>query len=211
MSANQPLSIAIIGTGNVGRALAKGWAKAGHRILLGVRDLSNFKGKDLLDAEGDISLHSISEAVAAAEVILISAPSKAAVSIANNLGDVSGKVIIDAMNSVFAKPEGYTTTTHALEALTNTDAIVKCFNTTGFENMADPAYGNLNADMFMAGESSKAKEVAKKLALDLGFAECYDFGGRSKYELIEQFAMAWINLAIMQGEGRNIAFKVLQR
>ena len=42
------MKIAIIGTGNVGGALATRWAQAGHTIILGVRDLQNFKGKELL-------------------------------------------------------------------------------------------------------------------------------------------------------------------
>jgi predicted dinucleotide-binding enzyme len=65
--------------------------------------------------------------------------------------------------------------------------------------------------MFMAGDSSSAKEVAKQLALDCGFGSCIDFGQSDKVILLENFAMAWINLAIMQGQGRDIAFKVLRR
>ena len=42
------MKIAIIGTGNVGGALATKWAGAGHEINLGARDLENFKGKELL-------------------------------------------------------------------------------------------------------------------------------------------------------------------
>jgi hypothetical protein len=30
-------------------------------------------------------------------------------------------------------------------------------------------------------------------------------------ELLEKFALRWIYLAIMQGHGRNMAFKVLKR
>ena len=77
--------------------------------------------------------------------------------------------------------------------------------------MENPKYGDIAIDMFAAGSSVKAKEVAKKLSLDAGFAECYDFGGDDKVELLEQFALSWINLAIMQKLGRNIAFKVLKR
>ena len=43
------MQIAIIGTGNVGGALARHWANKGHQIFIGVRDLENFKGKALLD------------------------------------------------------------------------------------------------------------------------------------------------------------------
>jgi predicted dinucleotide-binding enzyme len=65
--------------------------------------------------------------------------------------------------------------------------------------------------MFVAGDSAKGKEVARQLSSDLGFAKCYDFGGDDKIPLLEQVALTWVNLAIFQKEGRNIAFKVLKR
>lgn len=88
---------------------------------------------------------------------------------------------------------------------------MKCFNTTGFENMLNPNYNGEKIDMFMAGDSDQAKAVAKRLALDAGFGSCIDFGKADKVELLEKFALSWINLAIMQGHGRNFAFKVLKR
>lgn len=107
-------------------------------------------------------------------------------------------------------PEPYKTVYHALADKTNAE-IVKCFNTTGFENMLNPLYHGEGIDMFMAGESDKAKEVAKKQALDCGFGSCIDFGKSDKVELLEKFALSWINLAIMQGLGRNLAFKIVYR
>ncbi|MGH7456222.1 MAG: hypothetical protein ACRENG_33025 [bacterium] len=95
--------------------------------------------------------------------------------------------------------------------MTKCEDVVKCFNSTGFENMANPKYGDAGIDMFMAGSSQKGKEIAKQLAKDLGFAECYDLGGDDKIALLEQFALAWINLAIMQKYGRGMAFKILRR
>ena len=204
------MHIAIIGTGNVGGALAENWAKAGHTIHLGVRDLDNFKGKELLELP-NISAQSIAGAVAASEVVLIAATPPAIFSIAEQMGNVEGKIILDAMNSVRSGPEPYANTFEALKALTKGVQLVKCFNTTGYENMANPRYGDLALDMFMAGSSEKGKQVARQLALDAGFAECYDFGGDDKAVLLEQFALAWINLAIMQGQGRGIGFKVLRR
>lgn len=89
--------------------------------------------------------------------------------------------------------------------------IVKCFNSTGFENMLNPVYHGEGIDMFMAGDSEKAKSVAKKLALDCGFGPCINFGKSDKVELLEKFALSWINLAIIQGHGRNLAFKIVNR
>lgn len=204
------MNIAIIGTGNIGTALGKSWARAGHTIALGVRDPENFKGKEMLGLE-NVSVHSIQDAVKQSDVILIAAIPPATADIVQAMGNVSGKIIIDAMNSVRSKPEGYNDTFDALRDLAKGAEVVKCFNSTGFENMGDPVYPQVHIDMFMAGDSSRGKEATRQLALDAGFAECYDFGGNDKVALLEQFALAWINLAIMQGQGRNIAFKVIRR
>lgn len=205
------LTIAIIGSGNVGGALAKKWALAGHTIILGVRDLHTFKGVDLLQIEG-IQAQLIEDAVREAQVVLLATPAPLAVPIAKQLGDVSGKVIIDAMNVVKGRgPEGYSNTADALVNTLKGAAIVKCFNTTGFNNMENTRYGSEKLDAFMCGDSAEAKELVRSLALDAEFANCYDIGGSEHFELMEQFAWFWINLAMFQGLGRNIGFKLLKR
>ncbi|MEL6251687.1 MAG: NAD(P)-binding domain-containing protein [Bacteroidota bacterium] len=203
------MKIAIFGSGNVGGALATGWAKAGHEIYLGLRDINNFKGKDLLQIDR-ISAHTISEAAEKAKVLLFATPPQVIVDIIPLLGDLSDKVVIDATNAIRLKPEPYATAYHAFADLSDGE-VVKCFNTTGFENMKDPKYGPMSLDMFMAGESDQAKKIASQLSKDAGFEQCYDFGKADKVELLEQFALSWINLAIFQGMGRGIGFKVLKR
>lgn len=205
------MKIAIIGTGNVGGALAEKWAAAGHEIFLGVRDTANFKGKELLSLQGVAALET-KAAVAAAEAILIATPAPMAVEVAGSLGDTTGKVIIDAMNIVGGRgPEGFRSTAPAILANTATRDVVKAFNTTGANNIKNSQYGVERLDAFVAGESHKGKTVARQLAHDAGFAECYDVGGNDKFELMEQFAFFWINLAMMQGLGREIGFKLLRR
>jgi len=77
--------------------------------------------------------------------------------------------------------------------------------------MQNPHYDKVSIDLFVAGDSEKGKLVASKLAMDAGFAACYSIGGNDKFELMEQFAWFWINLAMFQGQGREIAFKLLKR
>lgn len=205
------MNIAIIGTGNVGGALATKWAAKGHTILLGVKDTAHFKGEALLD-NPNTSVFPIEEAVRRAEVILIATPATAAAEVAQSLGDTTGKVIIDAMNVVMGRgPQGFSNTADAILAHTQARDVVKCFNTTGFNNMLNPTYGDTAIDMFMAGDSEKGKQLTRQLALDAGFAECYDVGGNNRFELMEQFAFFWINLAMFQGQGREIGFKLLNR
>ncbi|MCU0436449.1 MAG: NAD(P)-binding domain-containing protein [Raineya sp.] len=205
------MKIAIIGTGNVGGALATQWAKAGHQIFLGTRDLSKFEDKHLLE-NPNTSLHTLADSAKEAEVILIAVVPQASESIAAQIKPyVSGKIVIDAMNSVRTRPEGFNNSFDALKHFLPETEIVKCFNSTGFENMQNPVYKGEGIDMFVAGNSVKGKETAKKLALDAGFGACWDFGGDDKTALLEAFALSWINLAIMQGHGRDMAFKIIRR
>jgi predicted dinucleotide-binding enzyme len=106
---------------------------------------------------------------------------------------------------------GFGNTSDALLAHTQTQHVVKCFNTTGFENLQNPIYPDGAIDMFMAGDSPEGKEAARELALQLGFAACWDMGGNDRFSLMEQMAMCWINLAIIQGQGRNMAFRLVKR
>lgn len=205
------MKIAIIGTGNVGGALATQWAKAGHQIFLGTRDLSKFEDKHLLE-NPNTSLHTLADSAKEADVILIAVVPQASESIAEQIKPyISGKIVIDAMNSVRTRPEGFNNSFEAFKHFLPETDIVKCFNSTGFENMQNPVYKGEGIDMFMAGNSLKGKETAKKLALDAGFGACWDFGGDDKVALLESFALSWINLAIMQGHGRDMAFKIIRR
>jgi hypothetical protein len=54
--------------------------------------------------------------------------------------------------------------------------MVKAFNTTGWNNMADPVYLDGPIMMFIAGDDAEAKAVVTRLAEDLGF-EAVDAGG----------------------------------
>lgn len=204
------MKIAIIGSGNVGGALAQQWIKAGHTVLIGARFPLSEKNITLATKIGEDRFTSVSSAVAQCDAVLIASPPTAILDIIEGMGDVSGKVLIDATNAVRQKPEPYATVYHALVDKTGAN-VVKCFNTTGFENMLNPDYGHVRLDMFMAGDSDPAKDVAEKLAKDAGFENCYDFGGADRVELLEQFALAWINLAIFQKMGRDVGFKLVRR
>lgn len=205
------MKIAVVGAGNVGGALAGQWAKTGHEVALGVRDAQSDDVKKLIGAYPGITAMSVAAAAEKSEVILVAVPISAARDVAEQLGDVNGKVIIDATNAVMTKPAPYNTVFEFLKKETGCEDVVKCFNSTGYENMTNPRYGDVLLDMFMAGDSQRAKRTARQLARDAGFEDCHDFGGDDKVQLLEHFALSWINLAIMQKMGRHIAFKLIKR
>lgn len=204
------MKIAIIGSGNVGGALAQQFIKAGHTVLVGAKFPLSEKNIQLATKIGEDRFTAIASAVEQCEVVLIATPPTAVFDIIAEMGEVSGKVLIDATNAVRQKPSPYDTVYHALVDKTQ-GKVVKCFNSTGFENMQNPVYNGEKLDMFMAGDSEEAKQIARQLALDAGFGTCWDFGKADKVALLEQFALSWINLAIMQGHGRDIAFRLVKR
>jgi predicted dinucleotide-binding enzyme len=202
------MKIAVFGSGNVGSALAVALKKSGHEVFFGTRNQEHYKGQS---KAGGVQAYSIKDAAAMAEVWVVATPPEAIEALMELWPSPEHRTIIDSTNSIRSRPEPHTTVYHALLNRYPGAGIVKCFNSTGFENMMNPVYGDMHLDMFMAGDHGDAKQIAKKLALDAGFEECWDFGGSDKVLLLEQFALAWINLAIMQGHGRNLGMKVLRR
>ena len=73
------MKIAIIGAGNVGGTLGKGWAKKGHTVMFGVRDAANPKVAALVkEAGAGASSGSVREAAAFADVVVLTTPWDAA-------------------------------------------------------------------------------------------------------------------------------------
>jgi 8-hydroxy-5-deazaflavin:NADPH oxidoreductase len=210
------MKITVIGIGNVGGALAKRWAAAGHEIVLGVRNAASDDLKALIQSPGKWVLKDVKSSIEGTDAIVIAIPAHLTAELATSLGDLKGRVVIDTTNSVFRKPEPYRTGFEAFQKITGAE-VAKCFNSTGAENMADPFYPNafggtepIAIDMFAAGSSAKAKAIALQLSQDAGFVT-HDFGGDDKVELLEELCRIWINLAMGQGMGRGFAFKILAR
>lgn len=64
--------------------------------------------------------------------------------------------------------------------------------------------------MFIAGNDADAKAIVAQLAETLGF-DVADVGDITKARFLEPLALLWINLAVAQGQGREIALKLVRR
>lgn len=209
------MKIAMIGTGNVGRALGTSWAKKGHQVIFGSRDPGSEKIREVLAAAGsNASGAGVTEAGATAEVVVLATPWNIVQQVVESLGDLSGKIVVDAINPIgpgFQLAVGSTTSgAEQIAGWAKGARVVKAFNTTGWETMADPIYHGEPATMFICGDDAEAKTVVTKLAEDLGF-EVADTGPLSTARYLESLAMVWIHLAIVQKQGRQIAFKIVKR
>jgi predicted dinucleotide-binding enzyme len=210
------MKVAIVGTGNVGGALARGLTQAGHRVVLGVRNAADPKVSALVQrTKADVK--SPSEAAAAADIVVLALPWSAAEGAVKALGSLKGKIIIDCMNPLAMQDgklgldRGFNTS--GAEALADwiPDAhIVKTLNQVGAEMMADNENLPHRPAMFMAGNDDQAKATVSALLIDLGF-EALDAGDLTKARLLEPYAMVWINQALLRGKGRDWAFAAVKR
>jgi predicted dinucleotide-binding enzyme len=76
--------------------------------------------------------------------------------------------------------------------------------------MAQPSYGGTAITMFFAGDDAQAKRVAAQLAQEMGF-DPVDAGPLANARLLEPLALLWIYLAVKQGHGTGIAYKLIHR
>lgn len=209
------MKIAVIGTGHVGGALGIGWTRAGHEVIFGARDSNTSDAAELIaQTAGKAKLSSIGDAAATAEVVALAIPWGAVADVLQEIkATLSQKVLIDCTNPATTFPavdHSAGSGGEQVASLAKSARVVKAFNTTGFENMMNPRYGNESVTMFYAGDDSAAKQVVHRLAKDLGF-DPVDAGGLQQAHALEVLASFWGTLAYTQKMGRNIAFRLLRR
>jgi predicted dinucleotide-binding enzyme len=210
------MKIAIIGTGSVGSVLGTRWSQRGHGVTFGSRLPESEKVLELVEecAPGT-KASTAGDAIAGAEVILLAVPWPAAKATIAELGDLTGKVLIDCSNPLTADFSGIELghSTSAAEEIARWAAgahVVKAFNSASTRIMRDPAFGEHRATMFYCGDDAQAKERVRQLIADLDF-EPVDAGPLASARYLEPLAMLYIHLAFRQGWGSNCAFKILKR
>ena len=209
------MNIVIVGSGNVGSALGRGWSKAGHNVTFASRDPDGAKAADL--KKDGFGIAAFAEAARHAEVVVLATPWNAATATVKALGAggaLDGKVLVDATNPLGANLEltlGFDdSAAETIARLATRARVVKAFNTTGANNMANSSYPGGKVVMPLAGDDKAAKETVMRLASDLGF-EPVDAGPLTMSRHLEPMAMLWIKLAYAQGLGREIGFALLKR
>ena len=210
------MRIGIIGAGNIGGTLGKGWMKKGHSVKFGLRDASASKLDELRKEVGaEAEAASVREAASFGDVVVLATPWGTTEMAIRSAGNLSGKTLLDYTNPIapdLSRLElGLTTSGGEQVAQWATGAhVVKIFHTTGYDNMASPVYPEGRAVMFYCGDNGAAKKTAHQLAADLGFDPA-DAGLLTAARLLEPYAMLWIQLAIRQGFGLNFAFRLMRR
>lgn len=210
------MTIGIIGSGNVGGTLGTRWAEGGHTVVFGSRRPEAPEAHKLAaTAATGARTASLEEAAAAGEVLLLATPWPVTRSVLEGLGDLTGKIVIDATNPLLPDLSGL-----ALDATTSGGEqvagwargarVVKAFNTVGYNVMAHPDFSAGRPVMFYCGDDAGAKRTVHPLIDGLGF-EAIDVGALQQARLLEPFALLWISLALKQTKGREMAFLLMRR
>ena len=203
------MNIAIIGAGRNSEALAKRLAFVGHDVFIGLNDTNTYVNPTLLGLK-NVFLVSVEDAAREADVVLITTPGHKVREMAYMLNDVRRKTIIDLSSFNFVQ-SAYVNTFNVLKSITCCQNVVKCYNNTGYEDLVNPDLANGVADMFVAGDMKKSKELVKLLARDLGFSDCCDFGGSETITMLDEMSLCWNNRAVKEKVEASLAFKLVRR
>ncbi|MGO8673842.1 MAG: NADPH-dependent F420 reductase [Capsulimonadaceae bacterium] len=210
------MKIGIIGAGRVAGSLGPAWAAKGHQVIYGVREqdrepaLKLCEGPDVTARVGTVR-----EAADVAEVLLLAVPWETVRGVIDELGDLSGKILLEPANPLTPDLAGVSVglTTSAGEQVAEWAPgarVVKIFNMTGFNSMSNPQYGEFAATMLYAGDDVEAKAVAARLATEIGF-DARDAGPLKISRLLEPVGALLTYLIVHQKFNPEMAWVLLTR
>jgi 8-hydroxy-5-deazaflavin:NADPH oxidoreductase len=185
------MDIAIIGTGNVGKALGSSLTRAGHNVTF-----SAANPQHAAEAANSLSARaaaSNNDAVNGAELVILAVPASALGAIAKEIGAAAaGKVVVDVSNRPTPDPAGASTSlAEELQVQLPGSRVVKAFNTAFASRQADPSVSGIAADGFVASDDDSAKQTVLDVVESIGFRPV-DAGSLAAARTLE--GMAWLNI-----------------
>ncbi|MEV0256273.1 NAD(P)-binding domain-containing protein [Streptomyces sp. NPDC050732] len=193
------MRIGLVGTGNVARALATGWSRAGHDVVLGSR--SPKERAEAAELKG-FTLVGVAEAGAHGEVVVNATPGTASVDVLKviDAADLAGKVLVD-IGVGFTEGGDLSHPNYSLgeeiQAAFPEARVVKTLATVDAVVMTSPESLEGPATIFLSGDDDAAKTVTKGLLTDLGWPDAsqLDLGGIGTARGQEHFALLFVGVA----------------
>ena len=145
--------------------------------------------------------------------MLLAVPGTAAEQVTKDLGDLSGKIIIDPTNRVERNtPDGWAnhgvpggSNAELIQAAAPNARVVKAFNTLNWRQMVDPETSGGPITIAIAGNDPAAKAVVAELIKGMGL-EVVDFGPLRFANTLEEMLVTWAN-----ARGRMASFNYYMR
>jgi NADPH-dependent F420 reductase len=212
------MRVGILGSGDVGKALARGFVSRGHQVTIGSREPE--KLAEFARDHGDrLSAANFEETARLAELVVVAtlfAGTQSALQIAGPQ-NFAGKVVIDATNPLKFEPgkppalsiSGDDSAGESVQRWLPDAGVVKAFNTVGNAHFVDPHFSGGPPTMFIAGNDDAAKNKVAQIAESFGW-EVIDAGPIRASRYLEALAMLWIDYAMHTGTFQH-AFKLLRK
>ncbi|MCA9732539.1 MAG: NAD(P)-binding domain-containing protein [Deferribacteres bacterium] len=212
------MKIGILGSGVVGKSLAKGFIKHGYKVMIGSRSPEKLTA---LQAEigPELQTGTFSDAAAFGEIVVLAVKGTIAENVLKlaRVENLTGKTIIDATNPIAeAAPENgvlkfFTdqngSLMEQLQRLAPQAHFVKAFSSVGSAFMVDPQFAS-KPTMFIAGNNDTAKQQTKTILDQFGW-ETEDMGGAEAARAIEPLCMLWCIPGFRENRWTH-AFKLLK-
>jgi len=209
----------ILGSGDVGKALAVGFLKHGHEVMLGTREPA--KLADWLKQNPKARVGSFSDTAKFGEVVVLAVKGTVAAEALRGAGpaNFAGKPVIDATNPIADAPpvngvaKFFTNLDESLmERLQREFAgarFVKAFNSVGNAFFVNPQFKDGKPTMFICGNDEGAKKIVKGILDQFGW-ETADMGKVEAARAIEPLCMLWLIPGFLRNEWKH-AFKLLRQ
>ncbi|MEM9530884.1 MAG: NAD(P)-binding domain-containing protein [Pseudomonadota bacterium] len=191
-------TIAIVGTGDVAKALGPRFADLGHKVVYGSRNPESEKAQALAVGTRGAAVDKPADAALGADTVVLAVPAEVVVDVALGLGDLSGKVIIDPTNAFnFTGDNLVVASTGEPVGVTLQQAIpdahvVKAFNLLWYRVMIDPELAGGRMTIPLVGDDSGAKAKVAALAESMGF-DAMDLGPMRYAREQEGMLILWFN------------------
>ena len=180
------MDVAVIGAGRIGGGIARQLRAAGHRVTLAfARDQERLQA--LADELGATTA-TPREAVAGAEVVVLSVPWSTLPDAIDAMGPLGGKIVVDTTNQYGAPPlpaDGQTAASLNRDRLPGT-RYTKSFNTltAAFQAEAATRQGAERVVQWLCGDDDGAKELVSGLIAEMGYVPV-DMGGTATCQAME--------------------------
>ena len=209
--------VGILGSGDVGKSLARGFAGVGHQVMIGSR--SPEKLADFARETPGVSSGTFEETAKFGDVLalaLLGVATEEALQLAGPK-NFEGKVVIDATNpldfSGGMPPKLFAGHTDSLGERVQRwlpgARVVKAFNTVGNAFFVHPDLPGGPPDMFIGGNDAEAKKIVSQICEHWGWG-VIDLGGIESSRYLEPMCMVWVAYGIRSGSWGH-AFKLLRR
>jgi predicted dinucleotide-binding enzyme len=211
------MKIGILGSGDVAKALGKGFLEAGHEVMLGSRDAGKVRGWSDHRAA---SAGTFSEAAAFGEVVALAVKGTAALDAVKLAGaaGLAQKTVIDATNPIADAPpvngilQFFTgpndSLMERLQAAAPEARFVKAFSCVGNPFMFRPSFPGGPPTMFICGNDDGAKAQVKEILSQFGW-ESEDIGKVEGARAIEPLCQLWCAPGLQRNQWTH-AFKLLK-